>query len=246
MATGGRGLFLIAQLMDEMSLRVDGGLEVSMVKRAAKLGGLPASDATIAQSDPSCEPDYWQTRQQALTDEMGEAFATLDWEYRITYANKAVLQFFGLRLDEVIGTSFWEIFPETSAMPVGAAVREAMALGRSSSKEYVSPKVGRWVEARVYPATFRASVSTCATSTSASARSSSATSTSRRSGKARPASDLCSAPWTTAPSSSLSKWRYLYINDRAVAQTQRPREELIGRVFWDVFPDVVRTETTAT
>ena len=153
LAPGGRGLFLISQLMDEMSLRVNGGLQVRMVKKAVKLSGLPAQGDKTVRSDLSCEPDYGQTRQRAMTEEMGEAFATLDWEYRLTYVNRAGLQFFGLHLDEVVGTSFWEIFPETRSLPVGEAVRGAMQLGLSSITEYVSPKVGRWVETRVYPTT---------------------------------------------------------------------------------------------
>ena len=37
-------------------------------------------------------------------------------------------------------------------MPIGAAVRRAMELGISGIEEYVSPRLGRWVETRVYPA----------------------------------------------------------------------------------------------
>ncbi len=221
-----------------MSLRVDGGLEVSMVKRAANRA-VCRLRAPRLLSPIQPRADYCK-RQQALTDEMGEAFATLDWEYRITYANKAVLQFFGLRLDEVIGTSFWEIFPETSAMPVGAAVREAMALGRSSSKEYVSPKVGRWVEARVYPTTS----GVCIYLRDIDERKCKELERDGTSGRSANRGRFQSVLGAMDDGFIIydREWRYLYINDRAVAQTQRPREELIGRVFWDVFPDVVGTE----
>ena len=37
-------------------------------------------------------------------------------------------------------------------------------------------------------------------------------------------------------------WRYLYVNESGAEQSQKSREELIGEVFWDVFPDVVGTE----
>ena len=37
-------------------------------------------------------------------------------------------------------------------------------------------------------------------------------------------------------------WHYLYVNESGAKQSQRSREELIGEVFWDVFPDVVGTE----
>ena len=37
-------------------------------------------------------------------------------------------------------------------------------------------------------------------------------------------------------------WHYLYVNESGAKQSQRSREELIGEVFWDVFPEVVGTE----
>ena len=82
---------------------------------------------------------------------MAESFATLDWEYRITYGNARAFDFFGLCPEETLGHSFWEIFAATRTMPIGTAVRRAMELGISGIEEYVSPRLGRWVETRVYP-----------------------------------------------------------------------------------------------
>jgi len=38
------------------------------------------------------------------------------------------------------------------------------------------------------------------------------------------------------------QWRYIYLNDAAVRATGRPREETLGRVLWNLFPDVLGTE----
>ena len=35
------------------------------------------------------------------------------------------------------------------------------------------------------------------------------------------------------------EWRYVYINPEAERQTRKKREELIGKVIWEVFPDIV-------
>ena len=35
-------------------------------------------------------------------------------------------------------------------------------------------------------------------------------------------------------------WRFTYVNDRYVQMAQRRREDLIGRVVWDVFPEATR------
>ncbi|MCU4975596.1 PAS domain-containing protein [Halobacteria archaeon AArc-m2/3/4] len=37
-------------------------------------------------------------------------------------------------------------------------------------------------------------------------------------------------------------WRFTYLNDAAQALLERPREELIGRVMWDEFPETVETQ----
>ncbi len=94
---------------------------------------------------------YLAERRRTLLDEMAEGFATLDWEYRVTYGNGAGLELFGLRLEEVLGRTFWEIFPAARTLPVAGALRRAMELGVSSIEEFLSPTAGRWVETRIYP-----------------------------------------------------------------------------------------------
>jgi len=39
-----------------------------------------------------------------------------------------------------------------------------------------------------------------------------------------------------------AEWRFTYVNDAAERVLRREREELIGQVLWDVFPEVVGTE----
>jgi PAS domain S-box-containing protein len=38
------------------------------------------------------------------------------------------------------------------------------------------------------------------------------------------------------------QWHYAYVNDAAVRAISRPRDQIIGRTLWDVFPDIVGTE----
>jgi PAS domain S-box-containing protein len=35
------------------------------------------------------------------------------------------------------------------------------------------------------------------------------------------------------------EWRYIYVNDRAAEMARRPRDQLLGRKLWDLFPDEV-------
>ena len=145
----GRGLYLISKLCDELHLHCEGGVTVEMVK--GQLAGLNEPAAAPGTGLTDHEGDYWSLRERLLRDEMDEAFASLDWEYRFTYANKAAFKFFAMSPDGY-GRSFWEVFPATREMAVGRAIRRAMELGVSAIEEYVSPLKGRWVECRVYPA----------------------------------------------------------------------------------------------
>ena len=146
----GRGLFLISRLCDELRLKSAGGLTVEMAKTAVDTCD-PSADGASTPTATARQSAYWRRRQQSLFEDMAESFAMLDWEYRITYGNVSALEFFGLPASEVVGRSFWDVFAATRTMPVGEAVRRAMELGVSGIEEYVSPRLGRWVETRVYP-----------------------------------------------------------------------------------------------
>jgi PAS domain S-box-containing protein len=37
-------------------------------------------------------------------------------------------------------------------------------------------------------------------------------------------------------------WRYVYVNEAAVRAIGRPREQILGRTLWELFPDIVGTE----
>ncbi len=38
------------------------------------------------------------------------------------------------------------------------------------------------------------------------------------------------------------QWRYVYLNSTAVEAIGRPREEVLGQMLWDVYPDIIGTE----
>jgi len=37
-------------------------------------------------------------------------------------------------------------------------------------------------------------------------------------------------------------WHYLYVNEAAVRAIQLPREQILGRTFWEIYPDIIGTE----
>ena len=153
LAPGGRGLFLIAALMDDFALCRDGGLGVSMRKLAVPMTeetsriavGVP--DGGVLQRGP----DHTQVRDRSFVEEIPEGYAALDWEYRLTYVNANALALYGLGRDQVIGRTVWELFSYLEATPLGEALRAAMELGVPTILEYESPYLGRFIEYRVYP-----------------------------------------------------------------------------------------------
>jgi PAS domain S-box-containing protein len=38
------------------------------------------------------------------------------------------------------------------------------------------------------------------------------------------------------------QWRYLYVNGAAVRSLGRPRDQILGRTLWELFPDIIGTE----
>lgn len=147
LADEGRGFFLINSLVDELELTSDHGLRVRMVKHG--MGCREAASADAGQIGVGL--DHWRSRGRALIEDMGEAFASLDWEYRFTYANQAALDLSGLGLEEARGRTLWELFPAAEDLPIGRGVRRGMQLGESSVVEFLSPSLDHWVECRIYP-----------------------------------------------------------------------------------------------
>ena len=151
LASGGRGLHIIAQIMDEMSLRHDGGLEVRMVKKAVARRALPGIEIAPGDLQSSRSLTHRDLRQRALLEEIDEAFFALDWEYRYAHANAAMLRLTDIAREELLGRTPFEVWPQLAGTEVEQRYREAMELGRPSVFEQLSLVTGDWLEVRVYP-----------------------------------------------------------------------------------------------
>ena len=148
-AEHGRGLFLIAALMDTLSLRLDGGLEVAMARRAAPHCAPRALESGLAEA--RAETAAREVRLRALLEEIDEAFFALDWEYRYVHANRAALAITGKSLPELLGRTPWEVFPALQGSLLAESYRRAMELGEPAVLEHRSVVSGDWLEVRIYP-----------------------------------------------------------------------------------------------
>jgi len=148
-AAGGRGLFLMASLMDELDICCDGGVEIRAVKRGAR-PATPESRPSPAWPAPG-DAAYGSARRAALLDEVDEFVIGLDWEYRYTFVNEAALRFVRHGREELIGKRLWDVVPALADRPEGQAIRDAMELGQFTTLEYRAVIGGDWVETRFYP-----------------------------------------------------------------------------------------------
>ena len=148
MADHGRGLYIIASLMDDLELRCEGGCQVRMSRRtAARAAGRTVESGLGEVHVPAGGSD---TRVRGLLEEIDEAFVALDWEYRCVHANGAALQFVDKDLDEVVGMRPCDLAPELAGSALERSCRDAMELGRPGTVEHRLGS-GAWFEVRVYP-----------------------------------------------------------------------------------------------
>ena len=148
LASGGRGLFLMAHLMDECELHFDGGLEVRMLKRSVSCN---PSNTPLDPALGNAAGTRQRARTRSFLEEIGEAFFAFDWEYRYLYANRLGLRLTGKSLEQLRGHTPWGIFPGLEGSPLQAAYREAMEEGKPAVLEHRSLVTDDWLEVRIYP-----------------------------------------------------------------------------------------------
>ena len=93
-------------------------------------------------------------RSRYIFDTIGEGFALLGRDWRIVEMNAEGLRICHLTLDQVIGRTHWELFPESADAEASIMLRRVMAERRAGAAEYRLPPVdGRcgWNEIRAFP-----------------------------------------------------------------------------------------------
>ena len=146
----GRGLFIVSRLMNSLELRLDGGLEVRMARRAAACAVPALFDSNLGDALTS-RLAGGDSRMRAVLEDIDEGFVALDWEYRYTHLNEAILHLMGRSRVEVLGKVIWELFPQLVDSAVQQHCRAAMELGKPSVIEHGSLLSGDWFELRIYP-----------------------------------------------------------------------------------------------
>ncbi|MFB2917389.1 ATP-binding protein [Aerosakkonema funiforme] len=125
----------------ELLARVEGTLKLSRLRQEA------------AQREQQLRVEA-QTAQEDLENvlaNINDLFYTLDRQWRYTYVNDRVLETVGLRREDLLGRSIWEIFPDLSGSRFETEVHRAVAQQTDVRFEFFYPSWHRWFESHIYP-----------------------------------------------------------------------------------------------
>ncbi|WP_254864536.1 PAS domain-containing sensor histidine kinase [Halovivax gelatinilyticus] len=93
-----------------------------------------------------------QERQyRELVDRLPEAYYTFDSDWTMTYCNEVIADRFETTVEEMLGETIRDIYPEIEDTVLEAAFRTVMETQESATCEYYVEEYGYWVEAQVYP-----------------------------------------------------------------------------------------------
>lgn len=90
---------------------------------------------------------------RALSDTLAsiaDAFAAFDSEWRYVYVNAAAERLVGRKASELLGRTYWEVFPATLGTQVETEYRRAAA-GEIRQFEHLDVPGNRWFDIRCYP-----------------------------------------------------------------------------------------------
>jgi PAS domain S-box-containing protein len=103
------------------------------------------------------EVELQEANQRITTiwESMSDAYATLDREWRIVYANSAAICLFrqltGLEPEEILGKTHWEVFPWSVGQIIEREYRRAVEEQVAVNFEVLYEPSGDWFEVHAYP-----------------------------------------------------------------------------------------------
>ncbi|MBS0418091.1 MAG: response regulator [Proteobacteria bacterium] len=121
---------------------------IGSMLRAAKLRADTAGREARDRAEQSA-----LTERVTLFEKMTGGFYTLDRQWRLTYVNQHALEFFGTPQADLVGSNFWELYPETRGSLLEAQFRRAVQEPCSVWFEMLALPVNRWIEVHANPTT---------------------------------------------------------------------------------------------
>ena len=187
--------------------------------------------------DPAAASRLYEARLEAVLESVSDGFYALDSEWRYVVFNRAAEAYFGVDREEVLGKSMWDLFPQGRGTPFERNCRAAMEKGQTRTLETISAlRPDRYVEVRTAPMR-GGGIAVSLTDI-----------TERRLAQDAVKAALARSEEILESISDAfyavdSEWRFTYVNRVAEAWWNRPRETLLGRDLWEVFPEAIESPT---
>ena len=116
-------------------------------------GDIASSSGYVAISiAPVCGAVTTELQIPAILERIGDAFYTLDAQWRFSYVNRQAELLLRLKATDLIGRSVWEIFPDIRETELASAFCQVAESHHASSLELFYPPFESWFEVRIYPA----------------------------------------------------------------------------------------------
>jgi PAS domain S-box-containing protein len=116
-------------------------------RKRAELTALELAKKELARE----KAEEQRRRIQRLVDSIDDPFFAVDHDWKITYANRRVCEFWGKKAEEVLGTRLWDAFPDAVGSKSYEQLCQAHERREALNYEQVSPISERWVEVHAFP-----------------------------------------------------------------------------------------------
>jgi PAS domain S-box-containing protein len=103
----------------------------------------------IEDRDRSLRRQKQQLEQ--IVESMGDAYVSLDHDWRYTFVNSRALSLMGKRLEDLSGRTLWEVFPDTVGSEFEVKYWSVMNERKPVSFEIHYDSYAMWLEIRAYP-----------------------------------------------------------------------------------------------
>jgi PAS domain S-box-containing protein len=162
----------------------------------------------------------------AVLDRVTDAFVGLDRDLRFAYVNDRAAELLGREPDALLGERVVDALPFARRTKAYGEVVRAMETRTEVDVEEYVPELDAWFELTAYP-----------DATGVSVYFREVDDDRRPSGDVRVALDRVTDAFLALD----DEWRFTYINGRGEELVGLTREEALGEVLWDCFPDAVGT-----
>ena len=105
----------------------------------------------VSLPEPTARARHESMQLSTTLASMTEAFATLDRQGQLSYLNDPVCRLLGQPAPELLGQPAWRALDDSSGQRLRGHIEQALALDQPTEFESFSPRLGKWLEFRLYP-----------------------------------------------------------------------------------------------